>query len=319
MLRFQADLRPLFFNAVYFALVALAFSPLVTLEPLTVALLLVPLCVTAFQGAVQTHNAIHSPIFRSRPLNKAYQVVLTLIYGHPVSSYVPGHNLSHHKHTQSRKDVMRTTKARFSYHLLNLLFFFFCVAPSIMRADSTYIRAMRGRHPRWFRQMLLELAALYGVSIALFVLDWRKALIFWIVPHIWAQWGIVTMNILQHDGCDGESRYDHSRNFIGKTINWWVFNNGFHTVHHEQPGLHWSLIPEVHAKTIAGNIHPDLDQPSLFAYVWRTFVLSNRTTYDGKPFALPPEGPDEDWLPAPEDTAGDLGAEGIETMNPARA
>ena len=314
MLRFQADLRPIAFNIVYFALVALAFSPLVTLELGPSLLLLVPLCVTAFQGAVQTHNAIHSPIFRSRPLNKVYQVVLTLIYGHPVSSYVPGHNLSHHKHTQSRKDVMRTTKARFSYHLLNLLFFFFCVAPSIMRADSMYTKEMRAKHPRWFRQMLIELAALYAVSIALFIVDWRKAIVFWIIPHIWAQWGIVTMNILQHDGCDGESKYNHSRNFIGSSINWWVYNNGFHTVHHEQPGLHWSLAPEVHARTVAQHIHPALDQPSLATYLWKTFVLSNRTNFDGTPLVLPEEGPDENWLPAPEDTAGDLGAEGIEMM-----
>lgn len=309
MLRYQADLRPLFFNLVYFALVIVAFSPAVTLGLNAGLLILVPLCVTAFQGAVQTHNAIHSPIFKSRPLNKLYQVVLTLIYGHPVSSYVPGHNLSHHKHTQSRKDVMRTTKARFRYHLLNLFFFFFCVAPSIMRADSMYIREMRAKHPRWFRQMLFELTSLWVVTVGLFVLDWRKAIVFWIVPHIWAQWGIVTMNILQHDGCDGESEYNHSRNFVSKAMNFWAFNNGFHTVHHEQPGLHWSLLPEQHARTVAGKIHPALDQQSFFLYIVRTFVLSNRETYDGKPLVLPEEGPDEDWLPPPHETQGDLGVE----------
>src|SRR5262245_55199782 len=105
MLRYRADLRPLAFNVVYFALLALAFTDVVRLGPPIAWVVLAALLVTAFQGAVQTHNAIHSPIWKSRTVNKAYQVVLTLVYGHPTSSYVPGHNLSHHKHTQTRSDV----------------------------------------------------------------------------------------------------------------------------------------------------------------------------------------------------------------------
>ena len=89
-------------------------------------------------GAVQTHNAVHCPIFKQRWLNKVYQVVLTNTYGHPVSSLVPGHTLSHHKHTQTRRDVMRTSKARFRWNLLNILGFLFIVAPYTMRADAAY-------------------------------------------------------------------------------------------------------------------------------------------------------------------------------------
>ena len=117
---------------------------------------------TSFMGAVQTHNAVHCPIFKQRWLNKVYQVVLTCTYGHPVSSLVPGHTLSHHKHTQSRKDVMRTTKAQFRWHLLNGLLFLFIVAPYTMKADAAYTKMMRTRHPRWFRQMMFELAGLIG-------------------------------------------------------------------------------------------------------------------------------------------------------------
>lgn len=80
-------------------------------------------CWFSFFGAVATHNTVHSPVWKSRTMNRLFQVVLTLTYGHPVSAYVPGHNLSHHKYTQSRKDVMRTSKVRFRWNLLNGLFF----------------------------------------------------------------------------------------------------------------------------------------------------------------------------------------------------
>ncbi|MEY4508026.1 MAG: hypothetical protein RLZZ450_148 [Pseudomonadota bacterium] len=310
ILKDRSDLRPLFFNGVYFAslLAAWLYVPLNlwALPPLVL------LCVTAFQGAVQTHNAIHSPVFKQRWLNKVYQVVLTCVYGHPVSAYVPGHNLSHHRFTQSRRDVMRTTKTRFRWHLLNGLFFMLSVAPGIMRADSEYIWVMRKRHPRWFRQGITELAVLLSIQVALFVLDWKRALLFWLLPHLYAQWGIVTINLLQHDGCDADSEYNHSRNFVGRAVNWLAFNNGFHGIHHDIPGLHWSKLPAAHAARYAGHIHPALDCPSLLAYLWTTFFLNQRLRYDGTPVVLPTEGPDESWLPEPKATLLDLGAETLD-------
>ena len=92
-------------------------------------------CIIAFLGAVATHNTMHVPVFKARRLNQILQVALTLVYGHPVSSFVPGHNLSHHRYIESQRDVMRTTKARFRWHLLNLLFFMHIVGSDIMRAE----------------------------------------------------------------------------------------------------------------------------------------------------------------------------------------
>jgi len=319
VLRYAADWRTLFFVAVYFGIlvglwVALPAFDSAGLEVMPWAWAIpafVALCVTSFQGAVSTHNAVHCPIFKSRPMNKLWQVVLTLTYGHPVSSYVPGHNLSHHKHTQSPRDVMRTHKVRFGHNGLNLIFFMASIVPSIMRADAAYAKAMRTRHPKWFRQLMLETVVFWGLSIGLFVLDWRKALILWLIPHLYAQWGIVTMNLLQHDGCDETSDFNHSRNFVGKVVNWFTFNNGFHTIHHMIPGLHWSLTPAAHAEKVAPHIHPNLDQKSLLAYCFQAFILGRRRDYLGNPYTPPPARKDEEWIPHPRDTPQDLGAEGL--------
>jgi fatty acid desaturase len=318
MLRHSADKRTMFFIAAYFGLLILSWvstpagsDAWTTLDWWVAGVSFVFLCLLAFMGAVTTHNSIHSPVFRSKPLNKAFQVVLTLTYGHPVSSYVPGHNLSHHKHTQSRRDVMRTSKARFSWHLLNLLFFLPQVSKSIMRADAQYTMMMRKRHPRWFKQLIIEFIVLGIVTVVVFALDWRKAIVLWLIPHLYAQWGIVTFNLLQHDGCDENSEYNHSRNFVSPILNFFTYNNGYHTVHHRTPGLHWSKLPAIHARDISPHIHPALEQPSMAKYLWRTFVMNNRDNYDGTPFTLRVEGPDEDWIPDPRDTAADLGAEGL--------
>ena len=311
-MRYKADIRTLVFVAIFFVLVEVQFlyqpAELWLAIPLWLAT-----CVFSFLGAVATHNTIHAPIFHARWANKVMQVVLTLTYGHAVSSFVPGHNLSHHRFTQSRRDVMRTTKARFRWNLMNLLFFAASVGKSITQADIAYMKTMRTRHPRWFRQLIMELAILYAALAALLWIDWRAALLFVIVPHLFAKWGIITMNLLQHDGCDENSEYNHSRNFTGAVVNWFTYNNGYHTIHHEYPGLHWSKTPERHREEISPHIHPALEQKSLATYLWRTYVWpGTRMTYDGKPYVLPEEGPDEEWIPRPNETPDvSLGAEAM--------
>jgi len=151
-----------------------------------------------------------------------------------------------------------------------------------------------------------------SVSIMRVVLDWQKFLGFVFIPHAFAAWGIIVINFVQHDGCDETHPYNHSRNIVGDTVNWFLFNNGDHGIHHMKPGLHWSKLPEAHAELVAPHIHPNLDQPSLFKYCWKAYVSpGKRVDYLGRPLELPPAVPDAAWIPGPRDTPTNvsLGAE----------
>jgi fatty acid desaturase len=307
-LRYAADLRSLGFVAVYWGLLAFQW----VVEPRRYALaglLLVLTCVMSFLCAVITHNAIHSPLFRARSANRVLQVILSLSYGSAVSAFVSGHNLSHHRHTQSPRDVMRTTKVRHASNLVNILEFVVKVGIAIARNDLEYAKAMRARHGVWYRQYRIENYAVWLATGLLLLVDWRKGLLYWVAPHLYAAWGIISMNYLQHDGCDIEHPYNHSRNFVGKIVNWWTFNNGYHGLHHDRPGLHWSLLPAEHRRLYSPFVAPELEQKSLLVYLFKTFVWpGRRVTFDGKPVVLPPPTPDESWIPRPEETPGDLGA-----------
>ena len=80
-------------------------------------------CLSTRVPARALNSQCASPsMLRGRPI-QVWQALLSLTYGHTVSTYVPGHNLSHHKYTQQPKDVMRTTKLRFNWNLWNGLFF----------------------------------------------------------------------------------------------------------------------------------------------------------------------------------------------------
>lgn len=296
MLRYKADRRSLAFVATYFALFGFQWfyrpSEFWLAVPLFVAT-----CVFSWFCAVITHNTIHCAVFEKRWMNKAFQVVLSLTYGSPVSSYVSGHNLSHHRYTQRDRDVMRTTKVAFRWNWLNLLMFVPFVAVSIARNDAIFASRMKAEKPRWFRQFVIESAVCHGLTILLFLIDWQAALIYWLLPHLWAAWGIIAINYLQHDGCDPDSPYNHSRNFTGRVFGWWTFDNGFHGIHHMHPNLHWSLARATHERELAPHIHPALDQPSIAAYAFRTFVWpGRRQRFDGTQLRPPDPVPDRSWI-----------------------
>jgi fatty acid desaturase len=310
MLRYSADWRTIFFLCLFAALATGGW----VLDPSGPALVawVVVTSVSSWICAVIAHNTVHCPVFRPRWANRLFQVWVSLSYGFPISEYVPGHNLSHHKFTQLREDVMRTSKVNFRWNLLNFLFFFFAVGPGVTAGNYKYKKVMKQRLPQWNRQLLIEIIAVWGVKAVLLALDWKKAVLFVIIPHLFAVWGITTVNYLQHDGCDNDHPVNHSRNFVGALFNWFTLNNGYHGIHHETPGLHWSLTPQAHAERYHPTIHPELEQKSLAVYMFKSLVWpGKRLDIHGKPVVIQNEGPDHDWVQATRETAAaELGAVG---------
>jgi len=304
MLRYRADLRTLAILGTYAALTTAAWIVAPTgfwLIP-TIGLL----GYNSWLCAVIAHNIVHSPVFTKRWANQLFQAWVSLNYGFPISDYIPGHNLSHHRYTQMREDVMRTTKVNFRWNLLNLLFFFPAVTPAILRGNAEYKKLRGAKAQRWHRQLQFETILVWGVKIGLLLIDWRKALLFVVLPHLFANFGIVTINFLWHDGCDPDHPSNHSRNVISPVLNFFALNNGYHGIHHVDPGLHWSLLPTAHAERIRPNLHPALEQKSTFVYLFKTFIYpAKRLTYDGKPLIIKNDGPDLSWVKPGEGEASE--------------
>ena len=80
------------------------------------------------------------------------------------------------------------------------------------------------------------------------------------------------VNYLQHIETDADSQWNHSRNFISRTLNALLFNNGYHTVHHLKPGVHWSELPHLHSQH-AASIHSSLLVESWLRYVGYTYFV----------------------------------------------
>ena len=117
----------------------------------------------------------------------------------------------------------------------------------------------------------MQLAVLGIWMVVFFVWNWKKALLFVFIPQQVSQIVVIIFNYVQHVHADEESDYNHSRNFMW--VNFFLLNNGYHTIHHERANLHWSEAPEAHKK-IAHLLKPELTEKSFWGYLIKTYVLS---------------------------------------------
>jgi hypothetical protein len=86
------------------------------------------------------------------------------------------------------------------------------------------------------------------------------------LPAALATYFMMFTNYIQHVDCAPASPDDHSRNFTNPLWNWFAFDNGFHTVHHEQPGVHWSRYRKLHTER-AARIDPRLNYATPVGYL----------------------------------------------------
>jgi len=266
-LSYRADIQSVAFVALAHLLMALQWMEAVR-HPAVYATSLW----LAFVACIINHNHQHHPTFARAPLNRLFGVLLTLAIGQPASAIIPMHNLNHHVHNNHEDDFVRASIVQFHWNSLNLLCFPFVALIGYARVKSDAMRAWRCTRPGLYRALLVERLSFYPTVVALLALRPMDTLVYVIGPYLAGQWGILAINLVQHDGCDPDSTYRHSRDFTGRALNWFVFNNGYHTAHHLRPGLHWSLLPAFHRR-IRGNLDPQLERRSLVAaliefYLW---------------------------------------------------
>ena len=119
------------------------------------------LCYFSFAGACITHNSMHVRTFKGETGEVLWRCAL---YGHPVSTFVPGHNLSHHRHTQRSMDPMRTTKVRYELNWLNLLMFQPSVAWDVLQMDVRYMALKKHCGDSYFWSCAREWWLLYHLG-----------------------------------------------------------------------------------------------------------------------------------------------------------
>lgn len=266
MLRFKADIKTLIYMALTTGLFALQWTSIgVHWLTYTIYLFL------SVSVAVITHNHNHVRMWKSDVMNTLQDWWLTVFYGFPVFAWIPTHNKNHHKMNNRLGDYTITYRFSEKNNLVTLLTY-----PSIsgyyqQKAIKEYLKAMYNSKKGRFFLSVSQYAVLVVWIAAFLYIDWQKAIWFVIIPQQVSLFSVLIFNYVQHVHANEESEWNHSRNFTG-FLNFMLFNNGLHTIHHETAGLHWSMVPEEHKK-IEKNIDPSLLERSFWWYIFRNYVL----------------------------------------------
>ena len=267
-LRYTADLRTLMFLA--------AFNALLAVQWLNIARgwgFIILTYVLAVVALVVKHNHMHSRTFRRPGWNSAFELWLSVLTAHPCSGIITSHNVLHHGKNNTDVDFVRCSLVRYRSNLLNFVAFFFASVAAMYRNKPADLDNWREARPSLYRQALAERIFTYGSMLLLLLLDWRATLTYCLGPWLFGQWFLVTINLLQHQDCDFESKINHSRNITGRFANWLLFNNGYHTAHHMFPTAHWSKLRIIHERVIAPQLSSALNERSLWLCIWRRFIL----------------------------------------------
>jgi fatty acid desaturase len=266
MLRYKADIKTLIYMALTTGLFILQWTS-IGVHPLTYTIYLF----LSVAVAVITHNHNHVRMWKSDFLNTLQDWWLTVFYGFPVFAWIPTHNKNHHKLNNKPGDYTITYRFSEKNNLVTLLSYPTISGYYQQKAIKEYLKAMYNSKKGRFILSIAQYIVLVAWIAAFLFIDWQKAIWFVIIPQQVSLFSVLIFNYVQHVHANEESEWNHSRNFTG-FLNFMLFNNGLHTIHHETAGLHWSQVPEEHKK-IEKNIDPALLERSFWWYIFRNYIM----------------------------------------------
>jgi beta-carotene hydroxylase len=266
MLRYKADIKSIIYMIITSALLIVQWT-VIGVNPFLYTLYLF----LSVAVAVMTHNHIHVPMWKPKLLNILTDWWLTVFYGFPVFAWIPTHNKNHHKLNNREGDYTITYRFSEKNNLITLLTY-----PTIsgfyqQKAIRDYLREQRHKNKEKFYLYISQYIILVSWVVAALLLDWRKAIMFVVIPQQVSLFSVLIFNYVQHVHANEESEMNHSRNFTG-FLNVLLFNNGYHTIHHMKAGLHWSQVPNEHQK-IEHLIDKSLIERSFWWYIFRAYFL----------------------------------------------
>jgi fatty acid desaturase len=223
-------------------------------------------------GVIHHHHA-HLPMWRARALNRATDLGLAVLQGHPTYAFAATHNANHHRHRHGPGDWARTYRfaGGDSNHVAGWLLHPFQAAAALYPHFLDHLRRLRLHRPGVWRWALSQYVLVATAWLVVLAVDWRGALLYVFLPQLVSMHWLLGANYFQHAHADGRSRWNYARNFTG-AVNWLYFNIGLHTAHHEYPRAHWSCMPALH-RTLRSRVDPALQELSFLLYLVRVMLL----------------------------------------------
>lgn len=204
------------------------------------------------------HNHVHVPIFSKKKYNEVFSWLLCLGTGIPVEGYRFHHAETHHRYSGTSLDwtsPFAYRGARFPDRPVNLAWYAVTYMPRAWRKglQTMWERRATDQGKKFWRSILV----LTITASALGLVQPRSFLLFFGLPWIGNAVVPALTNWRHHRGCDFASKYTAANVNLGLFSRALGFNIGYHSAHHDHPGLHWSLLPECFFREFAASTPPD--------------------------------------------------------------
>ncbi len=191
------------------------------------------------------HNTSHRPLFRPRyqALNLYVPWVLGPFFGLAPEGYYVHHVGMHHPENNLADDLSSTMRyqrdsvADFARFLGR---FFLAGVPELFQ----YM--WRRRRTKLLRLLALGEVGASAALLALLLVNWRAAVVIFVVPFVVARVAMMSGNWAQHafiDAGDPANSFRNSITCINCGYNRRCFNDGYHIGHHLKPTRHWTEMP----------------------------------------------------------------------------
>jgi fatty acid desaturase len=209
--------------------------------PLIATLTLLNLSITI--GVLHMHT--HRALFVSRRANRVVDVLCCTPGLLTAADMREVHVLNHHRFNDGPGDITSTERRETGMHAVWYWIRYGYVVKNHTVRTIFAADASAGRRKRR-DQFILDFTLVVALILTTWwVADNTRFLLFYGIPFAVTQVNSGYFAWLTHAPARVfEDDPSKSINTVSNWLNFWVFNQGYHSVHHRYPGIHWSQIPD---------------------------------------------------------------------------
>ncbi|WP_164848517.1 fatty acid desaturase [Halobacteriovorax sp. HLS] len=221
-------------------------------------------CIVNFICNLINHNHAHVATFGPKSLNIFFDFWLTINRGASAIFIKVIHNINHHKYEGSEDDWFSPSNEGYGPIPLRP-FVYIRKTISRFRIGAKSLYTSMGEKFN-FQRRVENFLLVVIILLALF-LDWQKFIFYVLIPWYFGNMFLVLTNLIFHKNTDPSNRYTLSNNYINPFENLIFLNGGYHTAHHYNPNIHWSLLKKFHDRKIKSNIDKKFIKSSMFGHL----------------------------------------------------
>jgi fatty acid desaturase len=242
VVKFKADRLPIFHLVIVFLTQLTLYVGIQSPVGLLIAaVVMTPIC---FLTVPITHNHFHLAIFNKQSLNRIIELILFLQNGFTEGTWKPTHNLHHAHYLDPRARAERHDPNTWIDAKTGTQLELYRYVIPFMWGHFRRHASMSGRRLKYGSSWSVRVVRAL-VLAALIVIHPFAALCLFFLPMAVSQLLTAIHGYYQHAGLETDDPYEASFNYHGP---FFLYNIGYHTAHHLQPGLHWSRLPAAHQR-----------------------------------------------------------------------